>query len=111
VEQFALVETVRGGRAIGITRVAWLGDAETWWAAGASAEHFSQHAQALAQALATRQEWLNFLLLVSSGMLKVAVALATTPFSPLTIWTTWNYLRQVVQEYQQIRLSSIPIPA
>lgn len=93
VEQFALVETSSGDRRLGSTRIAWSGDVETWWASGLGPEHYPQHTRVLAQVLATRQEWLRALLVISTGAVKVAAALATGPFSPLTIWTIWNYLK------------------
>ncbi|MBE0695893.1 MAG: hypothetical protein IH586_03130 [Anaerolineaceae bacterium] len=102
VDQLALVETTSAGHRLGITRAAWSGDVETWWESGASRDQRLQHEQVLAQALATRQGWLRFLLTAAAGITSVAVALASGPFSPVAIWTTWNYLQAVVKEYKKI---------
>jgi hypothetical protein len=110
VEQLALVETAMGGNTIGVTRVSWSGDTETWWVAGTGPEKFGPHTQVLSQALATRQEWLHFLLIVTSGAVRVGAALATGPFSPIAIWTTWNYALQVVAEFRKLPVHNTNIP-
>jgi hypothetical protein len=106
VEQFALIETASGGRSVAKTRVAWSGDVETWWKSGADQGQFPQHNQVLAQALAARQHWLHFLLLLTSGIVRTAAALATGPFSLIAIWATWNYLQQVMAAYRKIRMDN-----
>lgn len=110
VEQLALVETSIGGNTIGVTRVTWTGDTDTWWAAGTGPEKFSPHAQVLSQALATRQHWLHFLLIVTSGAVRVGAALATGPFTPIAIWTTWNYALQVVAEFRNLPVHAANMP-
>lgn len=102
VDQLALVETSSAGRKVGITRAAWSGDVETWWAAGAGSDRRRQHEQVLAQALATRQGWLRLLLVAASGITRVAAALATGPFSLISVWTAWNYVQEAVKEYQKL---------
>ena len=103
VGQFALVETVLEGRMVAVTRVAWTGKVETRWSARFGPDQYRQHTRVLAHALATRQDWLHFLLLVTGGAVRIGAALAAGPFSLLTLWTTWNYLKQVVAEYSQLR--------
>jgi hypothetical protein len=103
VEQSALVQTEIGGRPEATTRVAWSGDVETWWAAGRARDSTTQHLRVLTGALALRQEWLRFLLQVTSGAARTAAALATGPFSLLALWTTWNYIKAVVNEYQELQ--------
>lgn len=98
---FAQVDTIIGGRRLGRSRVAWSGDLETWWTAGGLPGDRRQHEQVLANALATRQHWLRFFLLVAGGIPRVAGALAAGPFSPVAIWATWNYFRKVITAYQQ----------
>jgi hypothetical protein len=100
-EGLALVETVIGGRRLGRTSAGWSGDMETWWAAGGLPDERRQHAQVLAQALATRQHWLRFFLLVAGGIPRVAGALAAGPFAPVAIWATWNYFQQVIQAFRK----------
>ena len=97
IEQIALVETKIAGKNMALTRVEWGGDNRTYRQAGSSPDDILQHKRVLMQVLAARQNWLNFLLLMSSGALRVSLALATTPFSPVTLWTTWNYLQQIVR--------------
>lgn len=106
--QFALVESSLGGRRLGLTRVSWLGDAQTWWVAGAGPQDYPLHQQVLAQALYTRQAWLSFALLFSAGVVQVAATLASGPFSLLAIWTTWNYLKKVVQKYRALHAPRSP---
>jgi len=101
VDGFATVETVVGGRRAARTRAAWTGDLETWWAAGGLPDERRQHEQVLAQALAARQNWLRFLLLVTGGITQVAGALAAGPFAPLAVWAAWNYFRRVIEAYQK----------
>ncbi len=101
VDGFAQVETVIGGRRLGRSRAAWSGDLETWWAADGLPDERRRHEEVLAQALATRQHWLRFFLLVAGGIPRVAGALAAGPFSPVAVWATWNYFRQVIQAYRQ----------
>lgn len=108
VGQFALVESSLGGRSLGLTRVSWGGDAQTWWSARAGMDDYPLHQQVLAQALGTRQAWLSFALLFSAGVVQVAAALASGPFSLLTIWTTWNYLKKVVEKYRALHTQPIP---
>ncbi|MEJ2710091.1 MAG: hypothetical protein P8074_20950 [Anaerolineales bacterium] len=103
VSQFARVETVIGGRMVGVTRVAWSGEIETRWSARFDPDQYQQHTRVLAHALATRQDWLRFLLLVTGGAARIGAALASGPFSLLTLWTTWNYLKQVLAQYSQLR--------
>jgi hypothetical protein len=104
VSQFALVETVSGGRLVGTTRVAWSGDLETKWQSSFGPEYYVQHNRLVRHALGTRQTWLRFLLLMTAGVTRVAATLATGPFSILAIWATWNFLKQVVAEYRQLRV-------
>lgn len=106
VEQFALVETASAGRSIASTRITWTGDSETWWRSSADKQLFLQHNQVLAQALATRQHWLHFLMLLTSGIVRTAATLATGPFSLIAIWATWNYLQQVIVAFRKIRLNN-----
>ncbi len=101
VDGFAQVETILGGRRLGHSRATWSGDLETWWTAGSLPAERRWHEQVLAHALATRQQWLRFFLLVAGGIPRVAGALAAGPFSPVAIWATWNYFRNVLQAYQQ----------
>jgi len=96
--QAALVETSSGGRKSAVTRVSWAGDVETWWAAGGTREQRFQHGRVLAQALDTRQAWLRCLCILAGGVTRVAAALATGPFSLISIWTTWTYLQHIVRE-------------
>lgn len=102
IDQLAHVQTTCAGMHIGFTRAAWSGDIETWWSAAATHDQRLQHEHVLAQALTTRQAWVRFLLLVAGGIARVSASLATGPFSPVTIWTTWNYLLEVIKEYQNL---------
>jgi hypothetical protein len=102
VGQIALVESSSMGQRLGLTRVAWSGDVDTWLGSAAGPAQISQHNMVLAQCLATRQAWLHFLLMFSVSIVRVGVALAAPTFLPLTIWTTWKYLQGLVEEYQRL---------
>ena len=103
VGQLALVETASGGGKQALTRVAWSGSVDTWYAPQAWPRLAGQHRAHLEQSLATRQGWLRFLLLFSTAVLRVGIALSTPVFFPLTIWTTWKYLQGLVTEYRQLQ--------
>jgi hypothetical protein len=111
VDQLTLVETVRDGRRLAITRTAWSGDIETWWAAGTGPGQRILHEQVLAQALATRQGWLRFLLVLAGGITRVAASIAAGPFSLVSIWTTWNYLQEVIKEFRSAAAPAGNLPA
>lgn len=96
VGQLALVESARGGHRLGMTQVAWSGGVHTWWGPQAGALDASQHNQILAAALATRQDWLHYLSLLTSTVLRVSVVLTLSPFNPLAIWTAWNYIQEIL---------------
>jgi len=102
VEQFALVASVSGGRQIGLTRVVWTGDMQTWWNKGSSSALVDLHRQLLAQAIASRQAWLRLLLTIMEGAVKVGLSLTTGPFSLIAIWTAFNYVRKVIEQYRQL---------
>ncbi len=98
--QPALVETRVAGRRIGLTRVGLTGDVQTWWAPAGDPVQIASHNQLVAQALATRRQWLSQLLLIVAGAVKIGAALAGGPFSLLAIGTIWNYLQEVVKQFQ-----------
>lgn len=106
VDQFALVESSLGGRPGARTRITWLGDVHTWWTPASPAAAVANHNQLLAQAVATRQEWLRFLMFVTSGAVKVGLALGAGPFNPIAIWTVWNYVQKVLEQYRGLSISS-----
>ena len=103
VNQFALVETSQGGQLRARTRVDWLGDVHTWWAAGSMASTTSDHRRVLAQALATRQAWLRLLTLLTAGAAKVGLAMAAGPFNPLAVWTAWKYVQKIIEQYRALQ--------
>jgi hypothetical protein len=102
VEQFALVETSHGGHRSGLTRINWLGDAQTWWASDSPPTAIAHHNQLLRQVLGTRQNWLRFLLQLVAGAAKIGMAMASGPFAPIAIWTAFNYLRKVMEQYRRL---------
>jgi hypothetical protein len=104
LEQFALVETIHGGHRSGLTRINWLGDAQTWWASDSPSTAIAHHSQLLRQVLGTRQNWLRFLLQLTGGAAKIGMAMASGPFAPVAIWTAFNYLRQVLEQYRRLEV-------
>lgn len=102
VEQFALVESRYSDRCVARTRVDWSGDVHTWWAPGIRASMISDHRRVLAQAMATRREWLRLVFVLTSGAAKISVVMATTPFNPLAIWAAWAYVKKVVEQYNSL---------
>lgn len=102
VEQFALVETIHGGHRSGLTRINWLGDAQTWWASDTPPTAIAHHSQLLRQVLGTRQNWLRFLLQLVAGAAKIGMAMASGPFAPIAILTAFNYLQKVMEQYRRL---------
>lgn len=102
VDQFALVESLRGGLPGARTRVDWLGDVHTWWLAGSPAPAITDHRRLLAQAIATRQAWLRLATTLTAGAAKVGMAMATGPFNPVAILTVWKYIQKVIEQYRSI---------
>jgi hypothetical protein len=100
VNQYALVETRVAGRRVGLTRLDWTGDMQTWWQWDGDPGQFARHNQLVSQALETRRQWLRLLLLILSGAARIGAALASGPFSLLAIGTIWNYVQEVVKEFQ-----------
>ena len=104
VNQFALVESSRGGQATAWTRVEWLGDVQTWWAPGRPQEDIAAHQRVLAQALATRQAWLRLVLVFAAGAAKIGMEMAAAPFNPIAVWTAWNYIQKVIEQYRVVSM-------
>lgn len=102
VNRLALIETRVNGRKIAVTRAGWSGDLRTWWSAASNPDQRRQHERVVAQALATRQAWTRLLILLTAGTARVAAALAAAPFSPIAIWTTWNYVKEVIRQTQSL---------
>jgi hypothetical protein len=60
------------------------------------------HRRLLAQALATRQEWLRFLLVLTSGATKIGLLAASGPFAPAALWAAWNYAQDVIRQFRRL---------
>ena len=105
VDQFALVESSRGGQQNARTRMDWLGDVHTWWVTGSPRPAIADHRRVLAQAIATRQAWLRLATVLTAGAAKVGLAMAAGPFNPVAIMTTWKYVQKVIEQYRIISRS------
>jgi hypothetical protein len=103
VDQFALVESSRGGLSNARTRVEWLGDVHTWWAGGSPEHAISDHRRVLAQAIATRQAWLRLATILTAGAAKIGLSMAAGPFNPVAIMTAWKYIQKVIEQYRVIK--------
>lgn len=101
--QLALVESAVDGRTAARTRVAWSGDFSTWWAAQAAPVDAAQHNQFLMSALSARRDWVRFVTLLTSLVMRISLALALNPFNPIAIWTTWKYVQEILTEYHRLR--------
>jgi hypothetical protein len=75
----------------------------TWWVPGSPASSISDHGRVLAQALATRQEWLRLVFVLTAGAAKISVAMATNPFNPVAIWGAWTYIQKVIEQYHSLQ--------
>ena len=102
VGQFALVESARDGRLLCVTRVAWAGGIDTWSGPHAGALEVYQHTLILKSALAMRQDWLHFLTVLTSVVIRISVALTLSPFNPLAIWAAWSYIQEILEEYHRL---------
>ena len=102
VDQFALVESILGGRPSARTRVDWLGDVHTWWAIGSPGPAIADHRRVLAQAIATRQAWLRLATVLTAGAAKVGLSMAAGPFNPVAIMIAWKYVQKVIEQYRLI---------
>ncbi len=104
VGQINLVESVSAGRRTGLTRLEWPGGLQTWWAPGSPPASIPLHLQLLEQALATRQAWMRFWMLICSTTVKIGLAIASGPFLPVALFTAFKYLRKLVEQARMLRL-------
>ena len=92
----ATIQTAAGGRPLGHTRVAWLGDVHTLWWRDVNLEEAALHRQTLALALASRQAWMRLALMVTSGAARLAALLS----SPFAIPASYRFITQMLVEFR-----------
>ena len=104
---YAYVESAAGGRMIGRTTVSWLGDFDTLWSAGLTADQAGLHRGSLELALQSRQAWVKMAMLVMQGA--ALLGLLTSTSNPLMIPAVYKFIKQVLAQYREIRrLQTIP---
>ena len=98
---YAYIESTSDGRMIGRTTVSWLGDFETLWRAGLSADQADLHRSSLELALQSRQAWIKMAMLVTQGA--ALLGLLTSTSNPLLIPAVYKFIKQVLAQYREIR--------
>jgi hypothetical protein len=98
---YAYVESSAGGTSIGRTMVSWMGDFETLWQRGLSADQMRVHTRSVELALASRQAWVKMAMLVTEGA--ALFGLFSSTGNPLMIPAVYKFIRQVMEQYREIR--------
>lgn len=98
---YAYVESSTGGSTTGRTVVSWMGDFETLWQRGISADTMQLHSKSVDLALASRQSWVKMAMLVAQGA--ALFGLFSSTGNPLMIPAVYKFIRQVMEQYREIR--------
>lgn len=101
LSHYAYVESSAGGSSTGRTVVSWMGDFETLWQRGLSADQMQLHSKSVELALASRQAWVKMAMLVAQGA--ALFGLFSSTGNPLMIPAVYKFIRQVMEQYREIR--------
>ncbi len=97
VTHYALVETAVAGQMVGRTTIGWAGDARTTWHPTRTPAQAALHWRTLDMALHSRLMLLRTFVIVSQGLLKVAV-LVSTGNVVLALPALWKFINTIIAE-------------
>lgn len=103
LSQMAVVQTITGGRLIGVTRVAWLGNVSTRWQPGLEIERAALHRQSVEMALTTRHCWIRLAGLVSVSATRLIAAASSGIGLVTALPMAYRTITQLVQEIRTLR--------
>ena len=101
ISHYAHVETEIAGQVVGYTTVRWTGDFDTHWVIEASRSPMALHQQAVHLALATRVALLRLLIVISTGVAKLALRLTVPGAQILVLPVAWKFVCDVLRELRQ----------
>jgi hypothetical protein len=103
----AFIQTRSGGRVLGATRVAWLGDVKTNWMPGLSMERAALHRMSVSLALGTRRTWIRLGMLVTGSAARLG-AVASSGIGLVTaLPMAYRTITQLVQEIRQLKMNRV----
>jgi hypothetical protein len=108
--QFAWVETRVAGQLMGMTRVTWTGDADTFFEERLTPGQMRLHRSTLDAALTSRQTLLRTSTLVISGAIKLSVLLATPGGVVAAFPAMLRFINQVRRELEYRQRQSKEAP-
>ena len=103
LSQMAVVQTTAGGRLIGATRVAWLGNVSTRWQPGLEIEQAALHRQSVEMTLTTRHCWIRLAGLVSVSATRLIAAASSGIGLVTALPMAYRTITQLVQEIRTLR--------
>jgi hypothetical protein len=101
VTHYALVETAIAGQMVGRTTIGWAGDARTTWHPTLTPAQAALHWRTLDMALHSRLMLLRTFVVVSQGLLKVAV-LVSTGNVVLALPALWKFINTIIAEREAL---------
>lgn len=102
VASYAQVETVVEGVVLARTTVDWLGNVQTCWLSGLSAEQMALHARMLSLTLLSQDTLVRTLVIAVQGAIKLS-ALMTTPMGAVAVLpVAWTYINQILQQSKSV---------
>ena len=103
LSQMAVVQTTAGGRLIGVTTVAWLGNVSTRWRPGLDIGQAALHRQSVEMALTTRHSWIRLAGLVSVSATRLIAAASSGIGLVTALPMAYRTITQLVREIRTLR--------
>lgn len=101
VAHYALIETVIADEVIGRTAIGWGGNAQTTWSTRIRSEQVALHWRTLDMSLESRRTFVNTFVIVSQGLLKIAVLVSAPGGVVLALPAVWKFINKLMAERQQ----------